>query len=123
MPWGGFIPPIVTPAGSPNPITAPAPSAPKKAVIPIKAAADPRLDKWIDVDLVKAVIAERNWAELNWLYEVLDIVRIRNPKTGRYLKSERFVEQIMKIKESGDYAERTTPSGELQEIQSDGFED
>lgn len=124
MPWGGFVPPIVTPAGSPNPVTAPSP-APKKPTVIIKPAANPKLDSYIDKDLVESVIAERNWTELNWLYEVLGEVkiRIRNHKTGRYIKSDRYIDQILKIKESGEYSERTTPSGQLQEIQSDGFED
>lgn len=119
MPFGGFfVPPVTTPAGASPTLT-----PPKKAVIPIKPAADPKLDSYIDKDLVESVLAERNWTELNWLHEVLGIVKIRNPKTGRYLKSDRYIDQIMKIKESGDYAERTSPSGELQEIPSDSFED
>lgn len=119
-PWGGFVPPVVSTDPT---LTATFNPAPAKKVVPPKQAANKKLDDYVDKDLVEAVIRERNWAELNWLHEVLSVVRIKNLKTGRYLKSDRYLDEIIRIKESGEYAERTTPSGELQEIQSDSFEE
>lgn len=119
VPWGGFIPPTVT-----APTAEPTPVQPKpKKIEPPKPAANKKLDDYVDKDLVEAVLRERNWSELIWLQEVLDVVRIRNPKTGRYLKSDRYLAEIARIKENGEFRERTTPSGVFTEIPSDSFEE
>lgn len=55
-----------------------------------------RFEEYIDISVVEAIIEESNGLECNWLRGLLEEgIRIRNT-TGRYLKSDRFLERLNK---------------------------
>lgn len=114
MPYGGFFVPPITPETAQPSTQQPQQSTyfnPAKKVEPVRQLVT-KTETHIDVDIVTAVIEERNQLELKWLEEILGLVKVRNPRTGRYLKPERFLQEIRRIKENGNY--RT-----YSEVQSD----
>ena len=85
--WFGNVPPVTT--DGPRPET---PAPPRKKE-------EPKLNpyrgyEYVDVDVIEAILQDKNGLELQWLQGLLESgVRVRNT-TGRYLKSARFIEQV-----------------------------
>lgn len=99
--WGFNIPPV-TGSSSPPPPAGEDPddleNIRQPTTIPKVVVRKGRFTEHIDVDLIEKILAENNGLELQWLKELLvDGVRVLN-NTGRYIKSDRFLNRIEKQK-------------------------
>ncbi len=50
----------------------------------------------IDLETVEAIIKDGNYTEFKWLQDKLENgIRVYNSKTGRFIKSDRFLKRLV----------------------------